>query len=147
MSWTHISGTLHALPARRGDEAGTYMWVSAGERREHVEAELFLAAVEPDHLDGAIGVAVGNVEAEGVERTGDLRLQFGRVGEHRGVVSASGAGIDTDITFALSHHPPAGGFCPLCGSELAVEVVDVITPPDGGVIGRPEARCTTCGGD
>jgi hypothetical protein len=147
VTWTHISGTLHALPARRGDEAGTYMWVSAGELREHVEAELFLAAVEPDHLDGAIGVAVGNVEAQGVERTGDLRLQFGRVGERRGVVSASGAGIDTDITFALSHHPPAGGFCPRCGSELDVEVVDVITPPDGGVIGRPEARCTTCGGD
>jgi hypothetical protein len=147
VSWTHISGTLHALPARSGVESGTYLWVSAGERREHVEAELFLAAVEPDHLDGAIGVAVGNVQAEGVERTGEMRLQFGRVGEHRGVVSASGTGIDTDITFALSHHPPEGGFCPRCGSELDVDVVEVITPPDGGVIGRPEARCATCGGD
>ncbi|MGN6378429.1 MAG: hypothetical protein ACTHNU_05715 [Gaiellales bacterium] len=145
MSWTHISGTLHALPARRGDESGSYLWVTAGELRERVVAEMFLAAVEPDHLDGAIGVAVGNVHTFGTDRSGDVRLQFGRVGEHRGVVSATGAGIDTDITFALSHHPPEGGFCPRCGSELEVDVVDVITPPDGGVIGRPEGRCSACG--
>lgn len=146
MSWTHISGTLHALPARRGDEYGTYLWVAAGERNEQVVAEVFLPAVPPGELDGAIGVATGNVQAAGVDRTGDLRLEFGRVADGRGVVSASGAGIDTDITFALRRDPPEGGFCPHCGSPLEVDVVEVITPPDGGVIGQPEGRCTQCGG-
>ena len=146
MSWTHISGTLHALPARRGGERGSYLWVAAGERNEQVVAEVFLPAVPPDELDGAIGVATGNVQAAGVDRTGDLRLEFGRVADGRGVVSASGAGIDTDITFALRRDPPEGGFCPHCGSPLEVDVVEVITPPDGGVIGQPEGRCTQCGG-
>jgi hypothetical protein len=146
VSWTHISGTLHALPARRGDEYGSYLWVAAGERNEQVVAEVFLPAVPPGELDGAIGVATGNVQAAGVDRTGDLRLEFGRVADGRGVVSASGAGIDTDITFALRRDPPEGGFCPHCGSPLEVDVVEVITPPDGGVIGQPEGRCTQCGG-
>ncbi len=146
MSWTHISGTLHALPARRGDEYGSYLWVAAGERNEQVVAEVFLPAVPPGELDGAIGVATGNVQAAGVDRTGDLRLEFGRVSDLRGVVSASGAGIDTDITFALRRDPPEGGFCPHCGSPLEVDVVEVITPPDGGVIGQPEGRCAQCGG-
>jgi hypothetical protein len=147
VSWTHIFGTLHALPARRGEEHGSYLWVAAGERNERVVAELFLPAVEPGELNGAIGVAVGNVQAFGSERSGDVRLQFGRVAEQRGVVSATGAGIDADISFALSRHPPDGGYCPRCGSELAVDVVEVITPPDGGVIGRPEGRCARCGDD
>jgi hypothetical protein len=146
VSWTHISGTLHALPARRGDEYGSYLWVAAGERNEQVVAEVFLPAVPPGELDGAIGVATGNVQAAGVDRTGDLRLEFGRVSDGRGVVSASGAGIDTDITFALRRDPPEGGFCPHCGSPLEVDVVEVITPPDGGVIGQPEGRCAQCGG-
>jgi hypothetical protein len=147
VSWTHISGSLFALPARRGEERGSYLWIAAGERNEQVVAELFLPAVAPDELDCAIGVAVGNVQASGAERGGDVRLQFGRVGDHRGVVSATGAGVDADITFSLSHHPPEGGYCPRCGSELAVDVVEVITPPDGGVIGRPEGRCARCGDD
>ena len=146
MTWTQISGSLYALPARRGDERGTYLWISAGQRSEEVVAELFLPAVPPEELDGAIGVAIGSVQYAGVERSGQVRLQFGRVRDERGVVTAAGSGIDTDIRFELSHHPPSGGFCPHCGGELAVDVVSVITPPDGGVIGKPIGRCRECGG-
>jgi hypothetical protein len=145
VTWTQISGTLHALPARRGDEPGTYLWISAGDRHDQVVAELFLPAVPPDALDGAIGVAIGSVQSAGVDRTGEVRLQFGRVRDERGVLSAAGVGIDTDIRFELSHHPPSGGFCPHCGGDLAVDVVSVITPPDGGVIGQPIGRCRECG--
>jgi hypothetical protein len=145
VSWTQISGTVHALPARRGDEAGTYLWISAGSGREEVVAELFLPAVAPDNLDGAIGIAIGSVQSAGVDRTGDVRLEFGRVSGERGVLTAAGSGIDTDIRFALSRNPPSGGFCPQCGSQLTVDVVSVITPPDGGVIGRPIGRCRQCG--
>ena len=48
MTWTQISGTISALPARRGDEPGTYLWIDAGERDEHVVAELYLPAVAAD---------------------------------------------------------------------------------------------------
>ena len=78
---------------------------------------------------------------------GEVRLEFGRVRDGRGVVSASGAGVDSDIVFALSHHPPEGGFCRHCGSELAVDVVAVITPPDGGVIGMPPAAALNAAPD
>jgi hypothetical protein len=145
MTWTHISGTLSALPARRGEEPGTYLWIDAGERDEHVVAELYLPAVASDDLDCALGVAIGSVRQDGDDRTGEVRLEFGRVRDGRGVVSAQGAGMDSDIIFALSHHPPEGGFCRHCGAELAVDVVAVITPPDGGVIGMPSGRCTQCG--
>jgi hypothetical protein len=145
MTWTHISGTLSALPARRGEEPGTYLWIDAGERDEHVVAELYLPAVAADDLDCALGVAIGSVRQDGDDRTGEVRLEFGRVRDGRGVVSAQGAGMDSDIVFALSHHPPEGGFCRHCGAELAVDVVAVITPPDGGVIGMPSGRCTQCG--
>jgi hypothetical protein len=145
MTWTHISGTLSALPARRGEEPGTYLWIDAGERGEHVVAELYLPAVAADDLDCALGVAIGSVRQDGDDRTGEVRLEFGRVRDGRGVVSAQGAGMDSDIVFALSHHPPEGGFCRHCGAELAVDVVAVITPPDGGVIGMLSGRCTQCG--
>jgi hypothetical protein len=145
MTWTQISGTISALPAQRGDEPGTYLWIDAGARGEHVVAELYLPAVAADHLNGALGVATGTVRADGDEHTGEVRLEFGRVRDGRGVVSAQGAGVDSDIVFVLSHHPPEGGFCRHCGSELAVAVVAVITPPDGGVIGTPSGRCTQCG--
>lgn len=147
MTWTQISGTVHALAAQRGEEDGSYLWIDAGIRSEAVVAELFLPVVAPDRLDGAVGVAVGSVEVGGAERTGDVRIEFGRVRDGRGVLSASGAGLDADINFELSRHPPAGGFCSRCGAELDVGVVKVITPPDGGVIGRPESRCSACGSD
>jgi hypothetical protein len=145
MTWTQITGTISALPARRGEEPGTYLWIDAGERGEHLVAELFLPAVAADTLDGALGVAIGTFRTERDDRTGEVRLEFGRVRDGRGVVSARGSGVDSDIVFALSHHPPDGGYCPHCGSELALEVVKVITPPDGGVIGMPAGRCTRCG--
>lgn len=145
MTWTHITGTISALPARRGDEPGTYLWIDAGERGEQVVAELYLPAVEAHDLDGALGVATGTVQCSGDERSGEVQLEFGRVRDGRGVVSARGAGVDSDIVFALSHHPPEGGFCRHCGAELTVDVVAVITPPDGGVIGMPSGRCTRCG--
>jgi hypothetical protein len=144
VSWTQISGSVSALPARRGDELGTYLWIDAGVRHEHVVAELYLPAVSADDLDGALGVATGSVHAGGDDHTGQVRLEFGRVRAGRGVVSARGAGVDSDIVFALSHHPPEGGFCRHCGEELIVDVVAVITPPDGGVIGTPAGRCTRC---
>ena len=145
MTWTQVRGRLSALPARRGDEPGTYLWIDAGERHERIVAELYLPAVAADELDSALGVAVGTVQAAYAERSGEVRLQFGRVRDGAGVVSASGAGMDADIRFDLSAHPPDGGFCPHCGSELEVDVVAVITPPDGGVIGTPQTRCAACG--
>jgi hypothetical protein len=145
VTWTHISGTISALPARRGDEPGTYLWIDAGERGEQVVAELYLPAVDALALDGALGVAIGTVRCHGDERSGEVRLEFGRVRDGRGIVSAWGTGVDSDIVFALSHHPPEGGFCRHCGAELEVDVVAVITPPDGGVIGMPSGRCAQCG--
>ncbi|HYX83384.1 MAG TPA: hypothetical protein VE777_00295 [Gaiellales bacterium] len=145
MSWTHVDGRVSALPARRGDEPGTYLWIDAGERHERLVAELFLPAVAAEDLDGALGVAVGSVRGPDGDRTGEVRLEFGRVRDGRGVLSAAGAGLDADIRFDLSGHPPEGGFCRHCGAELEVDVVSVITPPDGGVIGMPRTRCGACG--
>jgi hypothetical protein len=147
VTWTQMEGQLSALPARRGEELGTYLWITAGERHEQVTAELFLPAVASDDLDSALGVAVGTVHAGDGDRTGDVRLEFGRVRAGRGVVSADGAGLDADIRFALSGHPHEGGFCRHCGAELEVQVVSVITPPDGGIIGTPQTRCGACGGE
>ncbi|HUZ85160.1 MAG TPA: hypothetical protein VMU66_10725 [Gaiellales bacterium] len=144
--WTQIEGTVHALAARCGDEAGSYLWIAAGEHFEAVEAELFLAAVAPDQLDCAMGVATGSVRLAGgrEERSGRIRLQFGRVRGGRGVVSIDGAGLDADIVFTLVEGPREGAFCPLCGNRLEVGVVEVITPPDGGVMGRTDIRCGRC---
>jgi hypothetical protein len=147
MTWAQVEGELSALPARRGDEPGTYLWISAGERHELVTAELFLPAVASEELDSALGIAVGTVHAEDSEWSGEIRLEFGRVRDGRGVLSASGAGLDADIRFTLSSHPHDGGFCRHCGAELEVDVVSVITPPDGGVIGTPQTRCGACGKD
>ena len=36
-------------------------------------------------------------------------------------------------------------FCRHCGAELQVDVVSVITPPDGGIIGTPQTHCGACG--
>ncbi|MGH3075950.1 MAG: hypothetical protein ACRDQC_13525, partial [Gaiellales bacterium] len=63
MTWTQMEGQLSALPARRGDEPGTYLWITAGEHHEAVTAELFLPAVASDDLDSALGVAVATVHA------------------------------------------------------------------------------------
>ena len=90
MTWTQISGTLSALPARRGEEPGTYLWIDAGELGEHLVAELFLPAVASDSLDGALGVAIGSIRVDGDDRSGEVRLEFGRVRDGRGVVSARG---------------------------------------------------------
>ena len=144
--WAQIAGSVHVLAARRGDERGSYLWVSAGERREAINAELFLPAVEPGALDGAIGVAVASVARPdtGEERSGPVRVQFGRVRDGRGVVSLDGAGVEADVTFALHHAPPGGGFCAHCGGALKFDPVDAITPPDGGLIGRVDHRCLRC---
>ena len=147
MTWTQVEGELSALPARRGDEPGAYLWLTAGERHERLTAELFLPAVAADDLDSALGIAIGTVSAEDVEWSGEVRLEFGRVKDGRGVVSASGEGIDADIRFTLSTHPRDGGYCRHCGAELEVAVVSVITPPDGGVIGTPQTHCGACGKD
>ena len=143
--WLQIEGRIHALPARRGDEAGSYLWLAAGEGYEHVWAELYLPAVTVEQLDMAMGVATGVVSIADEERFGQVTLQFGRVRDDRGVVSAGGKLLDADILFQLLHAPPDGGFCAHCGGELEVDVVDVITPPDGGLIGAPRSRCPGCG--
>ena len=144
--WTQIRGHLHALAARRGGEQGSYLWLSGGQREETVEAELFLPAVQPDALDCAIGVAIGQARVAGMEeRSGPVRVQFGRVRDGRGVVSLEGAGIDSDVLFTLVPGPPGGGFCSHCGSPLEVAVVEVITPPDGGLIGHTQVTCERCG--
>jgi hypothetical protein len=143
--WLQVSGTLCALPARRGEEAGSYLWLEAGERAEAVLAELFLPAVYPDALDAAMGVATGSVQIGTEQRLGDVQLHFGRVRGDRGVLSADGRVLKADVSFTLHHHHPSGGFCPRCGGLLVVEPVAVITPPDGGLIASPVARCGACG--
>jgi hypothetical protein len=140
-----VSGRLHALPARRSGEEGSYLWIEAGELHEAVVAEGYLPAVAPDRLDGALGIGTGSVRSNGGDLSGDLHLRFGRVRDGRGVLTLTGAGVDADVRFELLHQPPAGGFCPHCGSALEVGVVEVITPPDGGIIGTPPARCATHG--
>jgi hypothetical protein len=143
--WTQISGTVWALPAHRGAEEGCYLWIEGGERREALTAELYLPHVSPDELNGALGVATGAVRTAAGERSGDVRIEFGRVTGERGVLSVAGAGVDTDLRFELRRHPREGAFCSQCGSKLDVAPVDVITPPDGGVMGVPESRCGSCG--
>jgi hypothetical protein len=142
--WLQISGRLHVLPAVRGEEQGSYLWLDAGELREAVVAELFLPAVPSDQLDNAMGIATGSVQIHGEQRMGDVQLRFGRVGESSGVVSADGAVLAADISFVLLRYPPDGGYCPRCGSELLVEPVSVITPPDGGLIASVVSRCEAC---
>jgi hypothetical protein len=143
--WIQIEGMLHVVAARNGDEDGSFLWIGAGELREALTAELFLPAVASDRLDGAMGVAVGSIRGVDGERTGHVKLQFGRVDDGRGVVSATGDGIDADISFELRLHPPSGGFCAHCGAERTVDVMSVITPPDGGVICAPASPCAECG--
>ena len=136
--WLQVAGSLYALPATRGDEAGSYLWLEAGERTEAVVAELFLPAVHPDRLDAAMGVAIGSVKVGSEQRLGDVQLQFGRVRGDRGVLSA-------DVSFTLYHHHREGAFCPRCGGPMVVDPVEVITPPDGGLIVSPVTRCEACG--
>jgi hypothetical protein len=142
--WLQIAGRLHVLPAMRGDEPGSYLWFEAGELREAVVAELFLPAVASDDLDTAMGVATGTVHIHGEQRMGDVQVRFGRVGETSGVLSADGGVLSADVRFQLHRYPPDGGYCPRCGSELMVEPVSVITPPDGGLIATVVARCEAC---
>ncbi len=144
--WIQISGVVHALPARRGDEDGSLLWIDAGELRERVEAQLFLAAVAPDQLNGAMGVAVGMVRDHEGEHSVSMRLEFGRVRDSGGVMSMSGGGIDADVQFTLDHDPPSGGYCARCGSRLEMPVVAVITPPDGGLIAEATGICRECDG-
>jgi hypothetical protein len=143
--WLQISGDVFALRAVRGEEEGSWLWITAGRHNETVVSELYLPAVSPDALDGAMGIATGTVQRGGETRSGDVRLEFGRVSGGHGVVTATGELLDADIRFALRRHPPDGGFCPHCGSALDVQVVKVITPPDGGVMGSPQATCRECG--
>jgi hypothetical protein len=143
--WLAVSGSVFALPARRGEEDGSWLWIEAGELGEAFVAELFLPAVAPDRLDMALGVCVGTVRQGDQNRTGQVGLQFGRVRDGRGVLSATGPILDADVRFELRHQPPEGGFCPQCGTALQVATVDVITPPDGGLIGAPVTRCPSCG--
>ena len=143
--WLQVAGALYALPATRGDEAGSYLWLEAGERAEAVVAELFLPAVHPDRLDAAMGVATGSVQIGSEQHLGDVQLHFGRVRGDRGVVSADGRVLAADVTFTLYHHHPEGGFCQRCGGPMVVDPIEVITPPDGGLIVTPVARCEACG--
>jgi hypothetical protein len=143
-NWLQIEGTVHAVPARRGDEDGTYLWIAAGEHREEVRAEVFLPALVPQQLDLAMAVGIGMVDQAGEHRTGEVRTEFGRVRDGRGVLSASGPVLEADVRFDLLLQPPDGGFCRHCGTELDI-AVQVITPPDGGLIGAASSTCTGCG--
>jgi hypothetical protein len=145
--WLQVEGTLYALPAVRGEEPGSYLWLEAGKRDEAIVAELFLPAVGPDALDNALGIAIGSVEIGGLPLSGEVQLRFGRVVNGTGVLSADGEVLAADVRFELRHHPRGGGFCPRCGGELRIEPVSVITPPDGGVIGEPVTSCGVCGDD
>ena len=145
MTWTQVDGELSALPARRGDEPGAYLLDPRGRAARADDGRALPPGGGGDELDSALGIAVGTVRVMDSEWTGDVRLQFGRVRDGRGVVSATGPGLDADIRFTLSGHPADGGFCRHCGAELQVDVVSVITPPDGGVIGTPQTHCGACG--
>lgn len=143
--WLQIDGTVHALPARRGDEDGAYLWIDAGNRDEAIHAELYLPAVDATDLDLAMTLAIGMVDHGGIQRSGEVRIEFGRVADGRGVLTATGGVLDADVRFDLIRQPPGGGFCRHCGSPLEVRIVSVITPPDGGLIGAPETSCEGCG--
>jgi hypothetical protein len=143
--WMQVRGTVHVLPAHRRAEQGTYLWIDAGELHEALRAELFLPAVPPEDLDGAMGVGVGAFETSRGGSMGDVRLEFGRVDDGGGVMSLQGPGVDADVRFELRRQPPSGGFCAFCGTALEVGAVDVITPPDGGVMGMSSSRCAACG--
>jgi hypothetical protein len=145
-SWFTVRGTVHALPARRGDEDGTYLWIDAGQLHEALRGELYLPAVPASGLDGAMGVGLGEIETGGGATAEDVKVEFGRVDETGGVVSLSARGVEADVRFDLRRQPPSGGFCAQCGAELELGAVEVITPPDGGVIATPQARCAACGG-
>ena len=141
-----ISGATSALPARRGDEHGTLpvdrrRRAPRGSRRRAVPA----GRGRPSELDGAMGVATGSVQ---IGRRATAPAGAARVRPRSATAAASSrprARASTPTScFALSHHPPEGGFCRHCGAELVVDVVAVITPPDGGVIGTPAGRCTRC---
>jgi hypothetical protein len=140
-----LDGTLHVLPARRGEEQGAFLWVDAGERHERLQAEMYLPLVAADALDSSMGLATAVIHTEGGDETGEVHVSFGRVRDGRGIASLSGAGIEADVRFRLSMQPPTGGYCRHCGSELDVQPVEVITPPDGGVMPLPSARCPECG--
>ena len=106
--WLQIAGRLHVLPAVRGDEQGSYLWLDAGELREAVVAELFLPAVPSDQLDNAMGIATGSVHIHGEQRMGDVQLRFGRVGESSGVLWPTAAcwrPMSASSCFAI--HPTA----------------------------------------
>ena len=69
-----------------------------------------------------------------------LRLQLGPRLEGRLVTA-----VDVNPKSGhLLRYPPDGGYCPRCGSELLVEPVSVITPPDGGLIATVITRCEAC---
>ena len=110
--WLQVAGALYALPATRGDEAGSYLWLEAGERAEAVVAELFLPAVHPDRLDAAMGVATGSVQIGSEQLWGTSQLHFGRVRGDRGVVSADGRVLAADVTFDAVPPSPRGRLLP-----------------------------------
>ena len=139
-----VEGTLHVMPAVRGEETGTYAWVDAGERHERVRADMYLPLLAPDALDSQMTVAIAVLHTDDGDEPAEGRAQFGRVRDERGVVSLSGQGIEADVRFGLKVGPPDGRFCRQCGSELEVAPVQVITPPDGGLIGVPDLRCPRC---
>jgi hypothetical protein len=142
--WIQVDGELFAVAARRGDEAGTFLWVRAGERHERVHGDLYLPAVAPDALDSALGVAVGLLGTGDGEAPVEARISFGRVRDGRGVLTMTAATVDADVRFELRDHPPDGAFCSRGGSPLEVPPVEVITPPDGGVMASVRARCPRC---
>ena len=121
MTWTQISGTISALPARRGDEPGD---VPVDRRRRARRARSSPSCScrrwRPTSLDCALGVAIGSI-AQPRRRPQRARCGSSSAASRdgRGVVSGPGSGLDADIVFALSRHPPEGGFCRHCGSELA----------------------------
>ena len=111
-------------------------------------AELFLPAVAADELDSRAGRGGGD---RACRRTATGRATCGSSSAGCATAAAwcrpAGRGLDADIRFALSGHPPEGGFCRHCGAELQVDVVSVITPPDGGIIGTPKTHCGACGAE
>jgi hypothetical protein len=141
-----VEGTLYVMPAVRGEESGTYAWVDAGARHERVHAEMYLPLVDCDRLDSQMSVAPALMHTEDGDESAEVRVEFGRVRDGHGVVSLSGESVEADVRFELRAGPPDGRFCRQCGSELDVRPVQVITPPDGGLMGVPDLRCPRCDG-
>jgi deoxyribose-phosphate aldolase len=139
--WREVEEEIRAVVEAAGGAAVKVIPETAAlEPKELAAACLLARTAGAAFVKTSTGFTGGGATAE------DVKVEFGRVDETGGVVSLSARGVEADVRFDLRRQPPSGGFCAQCGAELELGAVEVITPPDGGVIATPQARCAACGG-